>query len=158
MVCNAQLDLGSVHADREGLWEDESYLAGISAADRQQSQNVGMFAASASAGTLAQVVSFVAQPSGFGEPGPIRFSLSTHWLEHIHLESRNYCVVESQGPVGDRRRVLSGEDKRASVEITRRQERVGRKTVRAMRILEGWCENLFTKVKLTLTERQYSIH
>ena len=158
MVCNAQLDLGSVQADRAGLWDDATYLAGIPAAGRPRSQNVGMFAAGASAGMLAQVVSFIAQPSGFGEPGPIRFSLSTHWLEHIGVETREHCVVESQGPIGDRRRVLCGEDKRARIEIARRQERAGRIIVRAMRILERWSEKLIAKIKLTLTERQNSIH
>ena len=158
MVCNAQLDLGSVQADKQGLWEDETYVAGIPAADRSQGQNVGMFAAGASAGMLAQTVSFMVQPSGFGEPGPIRFSLSTHWLEHIEVASQENCVVESQGPIGDRRRVLSGEDKRARIEITRRQERASRIIVRAMRMLERWSEYLMAKIKVTLTERQNSIY
>ena len=117
-----------------------------------------MFAAGASAGMLAQTVSFVVQPSGFGEPGPIRFSLSTHWLEHIEVASQENCVVESQGPIGDRRRMLCGKDKRARIEITRRQERASRTIVRAMRMLESWSEYLMAKIKVTLTERQNSIY
>ena len=138
MVCNGQLELGSIQVDKEGLWEDETYVAGVRAADRPRSQNVGLFAAGAAAGMLAQAISFIARPSGFGDPGPLRFSLSTHWLEHIDAHSREYCVVESQGQVGDQRRLLQGEDKRARAEIVRRRKRAARLAVRAGRIVEAW--------------------
>ena len=147
MACNGQLQLGAVQADKENLWEDPSYIAGLPLADRPQSQNVGMFAAGASAGLLSQLICFVANPSGFGEPGPVRFSLSTHWLEHIEVDSAENCLVESHYLVGDQRNLPLGHDNRAQGEIDVRRQRACRPTIRALRLLERCSDRLKAAVR-----------
>ena len=38
MACNGQLDLGKVHADRENLLDDETYITGLSPSERPQTR------------------------------------------------------------------------------------------------------------------------
>jgi hypothetical protein len=142
MACNGQLDLGKVHVDADGLLDDEEYISGLPPSERPQSQNVAALAIGAAAAYLAQFVSFVTAPGGLGEPGPLRFSLSTHWLEHMQVTSREHCPVERNALVGDRRQVLLRHHRGARAEIARRRhaqrrpaQLVGRLFVRGLRRL-----------------------
>lgn len=136
MACLGQLQLGAVQADKQNLWNDPAYIAGVPAVNRPQSQNVGMFAAGAAAALLSQLICFVANPSGFGDPGAIRFNLSTNWLEHLEIQSGGDCLVELQYLVGDARILPLGRDGRAAQELVRRQRRSRRTVIRALRVLE----------------------
>jgi hypothetical protein len=132
MACNGQLDLGKVHADREGLLDDETYIAGLSPSDRPQSQNVAALAVSATGSLLAQFVSLIAAPANIGEPGPLRYSLSTHWLERVEATTRRHCPVEAQALAGDDRQIVLGEHDRAHEEL-----RMRRSSASAWRIRVG---------------------
>lgn len=110
MSCNGQLDLGKVHADRDGMLEDPVYIAGLAPADRPTSQNVAMLAVGATFGLLAQYTSLVVAPGGQGEPGPQRFVQSIHRLEPVLATSSPHCPVESQTAVGDDRLVVTGDN------------------------------------------------
>lgn len=120
MACNGQLDLGKIHVDRAGLLDDPQYIEGLPRSERPQSQNVAALAVSATAGLLAQFVSFVAAPAGLGEPGPLRYSLSTHWLEHVEATTREHCPIEGSALAGDRRLVVLGDHATARHEMARR--------------------------------------
>ena len=48
--------------------------------------------ASVMASQLALFVSLVVAPSKFGEPGPLRFSLTTHRLEHVQTTTSPACA------------------------------------------------------------------
>lgn len=102
MQCNGQLDPAEVSRDRQGLLEDPTYIkkAGLPEPGKQ---NVAMLSASVMASQLALFVSLLAAPSGFGEPGPLRFSLTTHRLEHVQATTSTVCVYESLVAHGDRR-------------------------------------------------------
>jgi hypothetical protein len=135
MACNGQLDLGKVHADADGLFDNAAYIRGLPEAERPQSQNVAAVAIGAAAAYLAQFVSLLAAPASIGEPGPLQFSLSTHWLEHLPVTSREYCPVERNSLTGDRRQILLGEHVAARAEIARRREaqrRIRRRVPRAV--------------------------
>ena len=107
MSCNGQLDLGLVQPDKEGLLDDPEYIAGIGESAIPRGQNVATLSASVSAGLLAQYTSFSVGPAGLGDPGPLRFALSTHLLEHLDCTARSHCPVEPIEGVGDARQVLT---------------------------------------------------
>ena len=107
MSCNGQLDLGLVQPDKEGLLDDPEYIAGIGESAIPRGENVATLSASVSAGLLAQYTSFSVGPAGLGDPGPLRFALSTHLLEHLDCTARSHCPVEPIEGVGDARQVLT---------------------------------------------------
>ncbi len=135
MACNGQIDLGKVQLDRDGLMENAAYIAGLPPADRPQSQNVAVLAVSATASLLAQFASFVAAPAGIGEPGPLRYSLSTHDLEHVAATTRKHCPVEASTLAGDRRQVLLGEHDAARAEVDARDLAARHPTFRVLRVI-----------------------
>jgi hypothetical protein len=145
MACNGQLQLGAVQADRQDLWDDPEYVAGIPESDRPRSQNVGLFAAGAAAGLLSQLTCFIANPSGFGEPGAVRFNLSTHWLEHLHINSTDNCLVETQYLAGDARVLPLGRDRRAEKEIAERSRRLRRPLTRVLRYVDRGLRHIGSK-------------
>ena len=104
MACNRQLDLGQVELDKEGLFDDPAYIAGLENPDMVPlSQNVAPLSASVSAGLLAQYVSLSVAPAGCGDPGPLQYSLNTHFLNHLDYQTRPHCPVEATEAVGDHR-------------------------------------------------------
>lgn len=86
----------------QGLLDDPTYLkvAGLKAPPRQ---NVALLSAAVSALQLVQFVSLIAAPGGRGEPGPLRYLLSTHTLEHLDASSPPSCMYESRALAGDDR-------------------------------------------------------
>jgi hypothetical protein len=120
MVCIGQLDLGEVALDKEGLLDDPAYINGANLPPRSH-QNVAALSASVSAALLAQFVSLVTQPGRRGAPGPLRYILSTHTLQHVQAATGAYCPYETQVGVGDGRTVIAlhGEVWR---EVVRRRE------------------------------------
>lgn len=102
LQCNGQLDPAQVSRDRLGLFDNPTYIekAGQPEAGKQ---NIAMLSASVMASQLALFVSLVAAPSKFGEPGPLRFSLTTHRLEHVQATTNPACIYESLAAHGDGR-------------------------------------------------------
>lgn len=109
MTCNGQLDPAMVTIDRQGLLDDPVYIEGAGREVEPRRQNVAALSASVSAGLLAQFVSLVVAPGGRGEPGPLRYALSTHDLEHVEASSRPNCPIESATAAGDSRLPLTGQ-------------------------------------------------
>lgn len=108
LACNGQLDLATVVLDREGLLDDPLYIAGADPSLQPRRQNVAALSASVSAGLLAQFISLIVAPGGRGEPGPMRYSLSTHSLEHLAFATRTNCPVETRTAAGDSRVPMTG--------------------------------------------------
>lgn len=102
MACNGQLELSDVPLDQQGLLDDADYIraAGTS---QPGTQNVTILAMAAAAGMLTQFVSYLAQPSGRTDPGPLQTSLASHTTEHVDVHTRTHCPVERLGPTGDSR-------------------------------------------------------
>lgn len=102
MQCNGQLDPAQVSRDRLGLFDDPTYIE-KSGQPVPGKQNVAMLSAAVMASQLALFVSLVAAPSDFGEPGPLRFSLTTHRLEHVEASTNPGCIYEDLLAYGDQR-------------------------------------------------------
>ena len=113
MACNGQLDMGSVTVDRQGLFEDPSYIRGAGQAVMPAGQNVAPLSMNVAASLLAQYVSFSVAPAGFGDPGPIQYAFSTHHLERLDCVAKPHCSVEADEGIGDLRVELTGQHERA---------------------------------------------
>ncbi len=153
MACNGQIDLGKIQVDRDGLLDDAKYIAGLPPSNRPQSQNVAALSVSATASLLAQFVSFVAAPAGIGDPGPLRYSLSTHDLEHLKVTSRETCPIERGTLAGDRRQVLLGEHEGARMEIAERKRAAGQRVIRWSRLLADLCVTKLAAINRRLMAR-----
>ena len=115
MSCNRQLDLGEVIPDREGLLNDPEYLAGAGGSDVPANQNVAPLSVNVAASLLAQYVSFSVAPAGLGDPGPLRYALSSHSLQRLDNATRPHCPAELGEGVGDRRAGLTGRHEQAEL-------------------------------------------
>ena len=103
MSCNRQLDLGRVIPDKQGLLDNPDYIKGADRPARPQGQNVAPLAVSVSGGLLARYTSFGVAPAGFGDPGPLQYTLSTHGLLHRPYTTRPHCPIEPCEGAGDHR-------------------------------------------------------
>lgn len=109
MVCSRQLDMGDVALDVEGLLDDPEYIAPADATHRHRGgHNVALLSVGVSATLLAQYVSFSVAPGGLGDPGPLRYHLNTHEMEHVEAVTSEHCVTEAGEAVGDERLPLTG--------------------------------------------------
>ena len=52
-------------------------------------------------------------PAGLGDPGPLRYALSFHFLERVDDVTRPHCPVELGEGVGDQRADLTGRHEQA---------------------------------------------
>lgn len=157
MACIGQLDTGSIYADKNELFEDADYISGLPNSDRPANQNVSLIASGAVSGLLAQFVSLVAAPAGTGDPGALRFSLSTHWLEHLKYESKPHCPVEAAELQGDDRVVLAASDNRARSKIEARMRAQSPLKIRIARAVDDAVDRLrhaLTKVIATRSDRE----
>ena len=127
LACNKQLDLATVTLDRQGLLDDPLYIADADPSVRPRRQNVAALSASVSASLLAQFISLIIAPGGHGEPGPLRFSLSTHFLEHLPYATRATCPVEIAVGAGDSRAPLAGPHALAHQPLSPPPSRFGRR-------------------------------
>lgn len=137
MSCNGQLDLGAVAADQAGTLDDPAYIAGLGAGAPDAGQNVAALSISAAAGLLAQYVSFNIAPGGLGDPGPLRYILSSHTLEHVDVDSQPSCLVESLAAQGDAALRLTGRHHAAESARAARNVESMPVNVRVARVLEG---------------------
>ena len=108
MSCNLQLNLGDVQLDKQGLLDDRDYIARAGLAEQPSNQNVAPLSVNVAGSLLAQYVSFSVAPAGLGDPGPLRYSLNAHFLEHLKDGTRPHCTVEQEEGAGDRRTNLTG--------------------------------------------------
>ena len=113
MSCNRQLDLGQVIPDQQGLLEDPKYIAGAGRSQEPINQNVAPLSVSVAASLLAQYVSFSVAPAGLGDPGPLRYTLTTHHLERLYCATKAHCPAELAEAAGDQRIELTGRHQQA---------------------------------------------
>jgi hypothetical protein len=86
---------------------DPQYIAGVAPGVLRGNENVALLSASVNAGMLTQLVSLIAAPGGEPEPGPLRYILSTHTLEHLPHRSSERCHLEQTIAAGDNRSRLT---------------------------------------------------
>ena len=108
MSCNRQLDLGTVSLERQGLLDDPAYIGGASAGRVPVNPNVAPLSVNVAASLLAQYVSFSVAPGGLGDPGPLQYALSAHYLAHRGDATSPHCAAETAKGTGDHRVSLTG--------------------------------------------------
>ena len=74
-------------------------------------------------------------PGGIGTPGPLRYALSTHTLEHLDIPLRANCPFETQVAAGDDRIPLTGIHDAARKAREERRARQNQPAVRLRRQL-----------------------
>ena len=102
LQCIGQINSDDVVMDKQGLLDDASYIA---TTDREEParQNVALLSVGVTAALLGHFVSLTARPGGRGVPAPLRYSATTHSIEHLDsIESGPNCPYE-RGPLGDSR-------------------------------------------------------
>lgn len=135
LVCNRQLDPAHIQADKLGLFDDPAYIRGAATITRPARQNVAALSAGVSASLLAQFTSLTVAPAGMGSPGPLRYALSTHTLEHLDIPLKPNCCFETQVAAGDNRIPLAGVHDAARKAREERRSRQARPDVRLRRQL-----------------------
>lgn len=107
LTCSGQLSPADVALDASGDLDDPEYIQRAGGTPQTCSPNVAALAAGVSSGQLDQFVSLVARPGGLGVPGPLRFILASHTLEHTGAETAAFCPTEADVAVGDDRDVVT---------------------------------------------------
>jgi len=104
LACLRQYDPAMVQIERDGSLDDPSYIANLPpGSPLRRRENVAALSASVSAAMLEQFVSYVARPSGFGDPGPLRFSLRDHTVEREPTVCDSGCLHQASVGSGDAR-------------------------------------------------------
>ena len=108
MSCSRQLDLAQVPLDKQGLLESPEYISRMGDVKEPTNQNVAPLSVNVAGSLLSQYVSLSVAPAGLGDPGPLRYSLNSHFLEHLDDQTRTHCPVELEEAAGDQRTCLTG--------------------------------------------------
>jgi hypothetical protein len=146
LQCNGQIDGAQVARDRAGLFDNEAYIrtAGLTVPSRE---NVSLLAPSVTASMLGQFVSLVIAPGGLGAPNPLRFSLSTHTLEHMPMETLAGCAYEQAIGAGDRRAILTRQHPAADAARRRREVNARTTPVRLGRLSQNVIEKALAAIQ-----------
>lgn len=146
LQCNGQIDGAQVARDRAGLFGNETYIkaAGIKAPSRE---NVSLLAPAVTASMLGQFVSLVVAPGDRGVPDPLRFSLSTHTLEHLQVETLAGCAYERATGGGDGRTTLTKQHPEADAARRHRQTSARTAHVRMGRLSQNLIEMATTAIR-----------
>ncbi len=104
LACLGQYDPALVQVERDGSLDDPSYIANLPPdSPIRRRQNVAAVSASVVAALLEQFITYVANPSGFGDPGPLRFSLRDHSVKRSDAACRDGCPYPQSVGHGDAR-------------------------------------------------------
>jgi hypothetical protein len=104
--CLGQYDVADVQLERDGSLDDPSYIATLPTdSPLRTRQNVYATSLSAASALTNQFLSLTVAPSGFGDPGPLKFDLRQHRAERVQAACVDACSYSSSHVgCGDRRR------------------------------------------------------
>lgn len=138
LACNGQYHPSHVMMERDGSLDDFTYISGLPDEHPLKArQNVSMLSLNCAGALLAQFISLVVGPGGLGHPGPIRYHLAVHWLQH---DEQRLCIEGCPYPrmtgVGDLRQDPTG--RHADAENERHIRAQGRREplVQAVRVAD----------------------
>lgn len=104
LSCLGQYDPAHVQVERDGSLDDSFYISNLPKDSvLRRRENVAALSTSVSAALLEQFVSHVTRPSGFGDPGPLRFSLRDHKVERDSTVCDEDCPYRYSSGTGDSR-------------------------------------------------------
>lgn len=141
MACNRQLELAEVTLDKQGLLADPSYIERAGRTKEPTGQNVAPISINAASSLLAQYVSFGVAPGGLGDPGALQYVLSTHSLDRLSHDVRDFCPIEAYTGVGDNRVDHTGHHEEA--ERTRKSVSAPGIGIRTLRRIDDAGDTLF---------------
>jgi len=123
LACLGQYDPAVVQVERDGSLDDPSYIANLPAdSPLRRRENVAALSTMVTAALLQQFVAFVARPSGFSDPGPLRFNLRDHTVERVTAVCDPECPYAISGSTGDARLDPSARHLRAEEARTHRAD------------------------------------
>lgn len=148
LICSSQINMSEVALEMSGDLDDPEYIRRAGREPVSGRPNVAVLCAGVSASQLEQFVSLVAHPGGQSVPGPLRFSLAAHHLEHLPHTTQAYCPAELALSAGDTRTDLTREVASAtangnthqSVRVRHRFWSVVR--TRIMDLVDRWVDSL----------------
>ena len=104
LVCLGQYEPALVQVERDGSLDDPSYIANLPAdSPLRRRENVAALSTMVAAALLQQFVALVARPSGFADPGRLRFSLRDHTVEWVAAVCDPECPYAASRGIGDAR-------------------------------------------------------
>jgi len=103
LACSGQINMLEVTLEMNGDLDDPGYIRRSGREPVSGRPNVAALSSGVSASQLELFVSLVAHPAGRGVPGPLRFMLAPHHLEHMPAASQPYCEAEQKTGLGDAR-------------------------------------------------------
>lgn len=135
LACLGQYDLALVQVERDGSLEDPSYMANLPPdSPLKRRENVAAFSTSVASSLLEQFVSYVASPSGMGDPGPLRYSARDHSVELDSTDCADDCQFQESIGCGDTR--LDPTSRHLAAEGARRERAEAPVSVRLARWMD----------------------
>ena len=123
LTCSGQISMTEVALEMSGDLDDPEYIRRAGRENVSGRPNVAALCAGVSASQLEHFVSLVAHPGGQPVPGPLRFSLAAHHLEHLPHSTQRYCPAEHAVAVGDARTVMTREPAATATHAPRRSHK-----------------------------------
>jgi molybdopterin-synthase adenylyltransferase len=105
LACLGQYNPGIVQVERDGSLDDPSYIATLPGdSPILRRENVAGLSVSVTAALLQQFMSYIAHPSGFGDPGPLLFNLRDQArVERVASVCVDGCAYQGSTGTGDGR-------------------------------------------------------
>lgn len=137
LECLGQYDPGLVQAEREGYFDDPTYIAGLPRDHpARRNENVFAFGLADASLEVLQLVSMSVAPSGVADVGAQTYHLSTGWIDTDERACEPRCLYASSPllAAGDTASfVVTGEHEAATRERSDRLHRRSMFRVRALR-------------------------
>lgn len=120
--CLGQYAVADVQLERDGSLDDPSYIANLPPdSPLRVRQNVYATSLGAASALTNQFLSLVVAPSGFGDPGPLRFDLRQHRVELMDAVCAEGCSYGGRVGAGDSRVDPTGDHHFAQRALAERQ-------------------------------------
>lgn len=152
--CVGQYAVTDVQLERDGSLDDPSYIANLPAdSPLRVRQNVYATSLAAASAMTNQFLSLVIGPSGFGDPGPLRYDLRQHRVEAVNAVCSEECAYQRGIGRGDGRQDTTGEHEVARQAMEQRIRVRCRRRIRIARCIVDLTERAQRRVLRSLQAR-----
>ncbi len=134
MRCLQQYNVADVQLERDGSLDDLSYIADLPLdSPLRTRQNVYATSLAAASALTNQFLSLVVAPSGFGDPGALRYDLRQHTAKRTNQTCSTDCAYQHGTGVGDARTDPTGAHASARSAIAERSAARGNRRIQLAR-------------------------